>query len=235
MCEKVISGVLDERERRLADGAAVWARRACASEGEARLAWPRLYDVCLDRPAQVAPLDEAVRAAYASFEGFAPQDPLLLSAYFNVLNSFIPHLVRNPTLLRGYVEKVYGYAAYAQPGEGVTAAGRFEGSETSQVVRRTACHNWLKLCMCAADTLLVCVISCPGITGSWGGGGCVIRHGGFPWSMQPTLDYLMQVEAEQWAAGALGWGERACIWEGLVIIRYTPSLGAQLFGAAHSW
>jgi hypothetical protein len=53
--------------------------------------------------------------------------------------------------------------------------------------------------------------------------------------MQPTLDYLTQVEAEQWAAGALGWGERACIWEGLVIIRYTPSLGAQLCGEAHSW
>jgi hypothetical protein len=158
MCEKIISGVLDERERRLADGAAVWIRRTCSSEGAGRLcSLAAAVCVCLYRPTQVAPLDEAVRAAYASFEGFAPQDPLLLSAYFNVLNSFIPHLARNPTLLRGYVEKVYGYAAYAQPGEGVTAAGRFEGSETSQVVRRTACHNWLKLCMCAADTLLVCV------------------------------------------------------------------------------
>lgn len=104
---------------------------------------------------QVAAIDEAVRTAYASFESFAPQDPVLLSSYFNVMNSFIQYLNRNPSLLRAYVEKVFGYTAYMQPGEGVTPTGRFEGSEVSQNVRRTACHNWLKLCMCASDTLLV--------------------------------------------------------------------------------
>ena len=58
------------------------------------------------RPIQVAEVDEAVHANFPALLSFEPKDPMLLSAYFPILNSFAPYLEHNPTYLTTYVQKV---------------------------------------------------------------------------------------------------------------------------------